>query len=172
VPSAPVNNSMASHSLGPQLEASTVETYPSLLKATRLIVAAITAAIGYVAPAGSAVAEPIYPVPFMEHDGTYLVGKDIRPGLYMTWGATGGGMCSWARLSSTGSGDAATVIDRGESSDAQYALIAPTDKAFETLGCQTWSIGTRPATPIPPAPPTCIYPLTGCQDPDALRPSP
>jgi hypothetical protein len=149
-----------------------VEAYPSLMKATMLIAVAIMAAIGCAVPAGYAVAEPIYPAPYMEHDGSYVVGKDIRPGLYMTWGATGGGMCSWSRLSSIGTGDASTIIDRGESSDAQYALIAPTDKAFETHGCQTWSIGTRPATPIAPVPRTCIYPLTGCHDPDALRPSP
>jgi hypothetical protein len=102
----------------------------------------------------------------MEHDGTYVVGKDIRPGLYLTLGAGGGGMCSWSRLSSIGSGDASNVIDRGESSDAQYVLIAPTDTAFETHGCQTWTMGTRTATPIAPIPKTCIYPLTGCINPN------
>jgi hypothetical protein len=90
----------------------------------------------------------------------------------MTLGTTGGGMCSWSRLSSIGSGDTSTVIDRGESSDAQYVLVARTDKAFETHGCQAWSIGTRPATTIAPVPRTCTYPLTGCQDPDEWRPSP
>ena len=135
------------------------------MKAT-LLIAAGTAAIGFAAPAGYAAAQPIYPVPFMDHDGTYLVGNDIRPGLYLTRGATGAGMCSWSRLSSSGRGDASSIIDRGESSDAQYALIAPTDTAFETHGCQTWSMGTRPATPIAPVPKTCIYPLTGCVDPD------
>lgn len=133
------------------------------MKATLLIAAAVTAAIGCPAPAA---AFPLYPLPFMEHDGTYLVGKDIRPGLYLTWGTSGGGMCSWSRLLSIGSGDASNVIDRGESSDAQYVLIAPTDTAFETHGCQTWSMGTRPATPIAPIPKTCIYPLTGCINPN------
>jgi len=137
------------------------------MKARLLIAAATTVAIGCVAPAERAVAAPIYAVPFMEHDGTYLVGTQILPGLYMTLGATGDGLCSWSRLSSIGSGDAATIIDRGQSPDAQYALIAPTDKAFETHGCQAWSIRTRAATPIAPVPKTCIYPLTGCQDPDA-----
>lgn len=133
---------------------------------------AITAAIGYALAPGSADAEPIYPLPYMVHDGTYVVGKDIRPGLYMTGGSTGAGTCSWLRLSSISSGDASNIIDRGESSDAQYALIAPTDKAFETHGCQTWSIGTRPATPIEPPGRTCIYPLTGCVDPSAEAPRP
>jgi|SRR5271154_1016444 hypothetical protein len=148
------------------------------MKAKLLIAAAIAAAIGCAAPAEYAVADPItiyadpFPEPYMEHDGTYLVGKDIRPGLYMTLGTTGGGMCSWSRLSSIGSGDTSTIIDRGESSDAQYVLVAATDRAFETHGCQAWSIGTRPATTIAPVPRTCTYPLTGCQDPDEWRPSP
>jgi hypothetical protein len=132
------------------------------MKAILLIATATTAAIGYGAPAGYAVPEPSH---YMEHDGTYLVGRDIAPGLYLTWGATGGGMCSWSRLSSIGGDDASSIIDRGESSDAQYALIAPTDKAFETHGCQTWSTGPRPATPKGPVPRGCIYPLTGCIDP-------
>jgi hypothetical protein len=132
------------------------------MRPSLLISVAITAAIGYATPA---TAVPFYPSPFMDHDGTYLVGKDIRPGLYLTRGAADGGMCSWSRLSSIGNGDASNVIDRGESSNAQYALIAPTDKAFDTHGCQPWSIGTRAATPIEPPGRTCIYPLTGCADP-------
>lgn len=143
-----------------------------LRKATLLIATAITAAIGFAVPAGKAVAEPFPPLPVMEDDGTYIVGKDIPPGLYMTLGARGDGMCSWLRLSSIGSDDASGVIDRGASIEAQYALISPTDKAFETHGCQTWSKGSRPATPITPIPRTCTYPLTGCQDPDAGKPSP
>jgi hypothetical protein len=133
------------------------------MKATMLIAAATTAAIGCAAPA---TASPPYPVPFMEHDGTYLVGRDIRPGLYLSLGPTGDGMCSWSRLSSSGNRDVSNVIDRGQSSDAQYAQIAPTDAAFETHGCQAWRIGTRPATPIDPPGRTCIYPLTGCVDPN------
>jgi hypothetical protein len=148
-------------------EATTV----SLMKARQLIAAAAMVAIGCIAPAGRATAAPIYPVPFMQHDGTYLVGTEIKPGLYLTLGGAGGGTCSWSRLSSVGSGDATNTIDHGESPDAQYAVVAPTDKAFETHGCQAWSIKTRPATPIDPVPKTCIYPLTGCQDPEAQRPT-
>jgi hypothetical protein len=132
------------------------------MKTPLLIGAAITAAIGYVVPAS---AQPSYPVPFMQHDGTYLVGKDIRPGLYVTRGAAGGGMCSWSRHSSIGSGGVSNIIERSDSSDAQYALIAPTDAAFDTHGCQPWAIGTRAATPIEPPGRTCIYPLTACVDP-------
>ncbi|MDT7769663.1 MAG: hypothetical protein QOI30_2673, partial [Mycobacterium sp.] len=96
------------------------------MKAALLIATAVTAAIGCAGPAGNAVAAPSPPVPFMEDDGTYIVGKDIRPGLYMTLGARADGMCSWSRLSSISSGDASSIIDRGGSSDAQYALISPT----------------------------------------------
>lgn len=132
-----------------------------------LIATAVAVTLGYAAPTGSALAAPLYPVSFMEYDGTYVVGKDIQPGLYMTWGATGTGVCSWSRLSSIDSRDAGSVIGRGESAGAQYALISSTDVAFETYGCQTWSRGSRPATPIAPVPKTCIYPLTGCVDPAA-----
>lgn len=140
------------------------------MKAMLLTAAAITAAFGCTGPA--AAFPPPYPAPFMDHDGTYLVGKDIRPGLYLTLGATLGGGCSWSRLSSIGSRDVSSVIDRGESSDAQYAQISPTDTAFETHGCQVWNMGTRTATPIAPPGRTCIYPLTGCLDPNAELPRP
>jgi hypothetical protein len=140
------------------------------MRATPLIAAVALVTIGYAAPA--AADPPAYPSPFMDHDGTYLVGTDIRPGLYLTAGARGSGNCSWIRQSAGGGGDVSNIIDRGESSQAQYALIAPTDKAFETHGCQIWSIGTRPATPIEPPGRTCIYPLTGCQDPNLYAPSP
>jgi hypothetical protein len=142
--------------------------YAAAMKATSLI-AAVAAALGCAAPA---TAFPPYPVPFMEHDGTYQVGKDIRPGLYLTLGGFGSETCSWTRLASTTSRDVSSVIDRGESRDAQYAQIAPTDAAFETHGCQAWRIGPRPATPIAPPGRTCIYPLTGCVDPSASAPSP
>jgi hypothetical protein len=143
--------------------------YAAAMKATLLIATAVAAAIGC---AAQATAFPSNPVPFMEHDGTYLVGKDVAPGLYLTQGASEGDVCSWTRLSSIASHDASHVIDRGESRDAQYAQIAATDAAFETHGCQAWRIGTRTATPIAPPGRTCIYPLTGCVDPWASAPSP
>jgi hypothetical protein len=133
-----------------------------MLKATSSVAAAVAAAIACAAPVE---ALPPQPVPFIEQDGTYQVGVDIRPGLYMTTGAAGSHVCSWLRLSSAGGRQAPNVIEHGESSGAQYALIAPTDAAFETHGCRAWSIGSRAATPIAPPGRTCIYPLTGCVDP-------
>lgn len=129
------------------------------MKAPSLILAVTAAAIGCAAPATA------FPVPYMEHDGTYVVGRDIRPGLYLTLGPNADGVCSWSRLSAFQHHDDSDVIDHGEASDAQYVAVAPTDAAFETDGCQAWRIGTRPATPIPNPGRTCIYPLTGCVDP-------
>jgi hypothetical protein len=133
-----------------------------MLKSTSPVAAAVAAAIVCAAPVE---ALPPQPVPFIEHDGTYRVGVDIWPGLYLTPGAAGSAVCSWLRLSSAGGREVRNVIEHGESSGAQYALVAPTDAAFETHGCRTWSIGSRAATPIAPPGPTCIYPLTGCVDP-------
>ena len=135
--------------------------YSGPMKAALLGAAVVTG----IACAAPATASPAYPVPFMDHDGTYLVGKDIRPGLYLTLGSSGGGACSWLRLSSLGSRDGSNIIERGESTDPRYAQVDPTDTAFETHGCQPWRIGTRAATPIDPPGRTCIYPLTGCVDP-------
>lgn len=134
------------------------------MKATLLIAAAVTAAYGCASPA--AADEPKYPNTFMEQDGIYLVGTDIRPGLYLTMGGVDAGNCSWTRTTASG------TSDHGGSSEAQYILIAPTDKKFETNGCGAWAIRTRVATPIAPPGRTCIYPLTGCIDPqiDAPRP--
>jgi hypothetical protein len=134
--------------------------YALPMKVSLLIAAAVTAATGCPATASA-----LPPPPYMDHDGTYLVGTDIPPGLYMSGGASGSGMCRWSRLSSTGSGVASNIIDHGESSDAQYVAIAATDKAFESQGCQSWTHTARRATPISPAPRICIYPLTGCHDP-------
>lgn len=137
-----------------------------------VLFAGVTAAIGFLVPAGDVAAQPMYPAPLIQKSGTYRVGVDIRPGLYLSRGAVDGGTCSWSRLASADSGDGANIIAHGESTAAQYAWIAPTDAAFETHGCQTWTMGTRSATPIAPAPKTCIYPLTGCMNPDEGRPRP
>ena len=134
--------------------------YSSIMKTSALFAAAVLAAIAGAAPASAV------PWPIMDHDGIYIVGKDVPPGLYLTLGANGDGICSWARIASVGNGgDSQNVIERGDSRDAQYAGITPTDRIFETHGCQSWSIGTRAYTPVPKGPPTCIYPLTGCIHP-------
>src|ERR1700691_5890522 len=87
--------------------------YRSPIRATPLIAAVALVTIWYAAPV--AADPPMYPSPFMDHDGTYLVGTDIRPGLYLTAGARGSGNCSWMRQSAGGGGDVSNIIHRGGS---------------------------------------------------------
>ena len=86
-------------------------------------------------------------------DGTHVVGSDIAPGRYRT---TGPATCRWERLSGFGG----TVEERlavggGGSWDDGYSGspetapltivdIAPTDAAFSSQGCGTWSMNLGP----------------------------
>jgi hypothetical protein len=68
-------------------------------------------------------------------DGTYRVGIDIQPGTYRS---TGGSSCYWVRLGNLdGDFDA---INANDNADGQaYVEILPTDVAFSTDDCGTWS---------------------------------
>jgi hypothetical protein len=66
-------------------------------------------------------------------DGTYVVGKEVPPGIYKTAGGDG---CYWARLSSFTTSD---IVDNGNITGPTTIQIAPTDKAFEISGGCTWS---------------------------------
>ncbi|MCX5409304.1 hypothetical protein OHA37_36300 [Streptomyces sp. NBC_00335] len=73
-------------------------------------------------------------------DGTYVVGKDIRPGTYRTAGAEEDDAfpnCYWARLSGT-SGELKEIIANDNSEGPTTVTISAADKAFKTTGCQTW----------------------------------
>ena len=86
-----------------------------------------------VAPAS---AQPASTIP---GDGTYLVGTDIQSGTYVS---NSPGYCSWYRLSSL-NGASNNIIDSGNtSSGKQYVTIAPSDVAFKTLSCSTWSLAS------------------------------
>jgi hypothetical protein len=61
-------------------------------------------------------------------EGTYVVGTDIKPGLYHT---QGGDICYWARLSSL---DTTKIIDNNTGTGPQTVEIKPTDKAFQVQG--------------------------------------
>jgi hypothetical protein len=99
---------------------------------------------------------PTGPKSVIEQDGTYLVGVDIRPGVYRT---LGGSQCYWARLSSL---DTSDIIDNNNSSGPQVIEILATDRAFLSSNCQSWTAeaasdlgpepGARPATGSPPGP--------------------
>lgn len=79
-------------------------------------------------------------------DGTLPVGTspgDIAPGTYQTAGLAG---CYWARLSGLG-GQLSDIIANGDPSGSAIVTIAPTDVAFDSEGCGTWS--PLPATGTP-----------------------
>ncbi|MBB2890803.1 hypothetical protein [Flexivirga oryzae] len=70
-------------------------------------------------------------------DGTYQVGTDIQPGTYVS-GTPDSGNCYWARLKGT-SGSFSDIIANNNSAGQSVVTIAPTDKVFETSGCNDWS---------------------------------
>ena len=69
--------------------------------------------------------------------GTYLVGTQIEAGTYQ---APGGSNCYWERLSSTnGSFEAIIANDWSTDNSPQIVTIDPTDVAFKSSGCGTWT---------------------------------
>nr|WP_095533827.1 hypothetical protein [Mycobacterium aquaticum] len=71
----------------------------------------------------------------IDHDGTFVVGKDIAPGTYASAGPVGSGACYWKRIGD----DQNPIIDNAMTKKAQTVAIEPTDKAFKTSGCQPWA---------------------------------
>ncbi|MEU5434500.1 hypothetical protein AB0G73_14150 [Streptomyces sp. NPDC020719] len=72
-------------------------------------------------------------------DGTYVVGKDIKPGTYRTNGPEDDAFpnCYWARLSGT-SGEFNEIIANANTAGPTTVTISAADRAFQTTGCQTW----------------------------------
>lgn len=82
----------------------------------------------------------------IDHDGTYVVGKDIMPGTYSSAGPVGNGACYWKR---TGNPDG-NLIDNAMSKKPQVVQIEASDKAFKTSGCQPWqNTGGAPPAEVP-----------------------
>lgn len=76
-------------------------------------------------------------------DGTYRVGIDILPGLYMATGT--GSSCYWERLGGfTGSLD--DITDNHLGTANTYVEILPGDKGFATVRCGGWTRISAPAT--------------------------
>ena len=67
--------------------------------------------------------------------GMYLVGSDIQPGTYRSGG---GDFCYWERLSGTG-GSFSEIIANDISDGPSIVTISPTDVAFDSSGCGTWT---------------------------------
>lgn len=70
-------------------------------------------------------------------DGTYEVGTDVQPGTYVS-STPASGNCYWARLKGT-SGSFEDIIANNNSAGQSVVTIAPTDKVFESSGCNDWS---------------------------------
>jgi hypothetical protein len=75
-------------------------------------------------------------------DGTYRVGKDIRPGTYRTKGGDG---CYWARLKSF-NGSLDSILANDNASGPTLVTIKRTDRGFETRRCGNWSRNLRRIT--------------------------
>jgi hypothetical protein len=78
-------------------------------------------------------------------DGTHVVGTDIRPGTYHTMGPAqdGPGYCHWARLKrkrpEDTNSDFGPIIASDLGNGPSTVTIKPSDGAFKTSGCDTWS---------------------------------
>ena len=68
-------------------------------------------------------------------DGLWLVGDDIEPGVYRIVPT---GRCYWARLSGL-TGGFEDILANDNLEAPSYVEILPTDKAFESNRCGTWS---------------------------------
>lgn len=74
-------------------------------------------------------------------DGTFEVLVDIKPGKYKTAGpvASPVPICYWARLKGT-NGQLSDIITNGNPTGPTTVTISPSDAAFETQGCQPWTL--------------------------------
>jgi hypothetical protein len=76
-------------------------------------------------------------------DGTFKVGPDIKPGLYITAGADG---CYWERMKDFKGGMNSTLANDNAVGQA-VVEIEKTDKGFTSTGCGTWHRTTLAANP-------------------------
>lgn len=79
-------------------------------------------------------------------DGIWIVGVDIEPGIYRNDNTTD--LCYWARLSGL-SDTLDDIITNDLSSYRTLVEIKPTDYAFESNRCGTWSSDLSAITPSP-----------------------
>jgi hypothetical protein len=80
--------------------------------------------------------EQARPVPtVMDGDGMYIVGREVKPGIYRTDAEQA---CWWGRLRDLRR-EASSLITGGYAGvGAQYVEILKTDKAFTTKACGRW----------------------------------
>ena len=80
------------------------------------------------------------PLTSLDHDGIYVVGKDILPGVYATDGPSGNHACYWRRMNTIDPKAGNNVIDSAMTKKPQVVLIDPNDRAFKSSGCQPWHV--------------------------------
>lgn len=71
-------------------------------------------------------------------DGVWQVGVDIKPGLYKTPGTND--MCYYERLSGFNTDDSQDIISSNAVNGPVTVEILPTDKAFSSARCGTWTL--------------------------------
>jgi hypothetical protein len=71
----------------------------------------------------------------MNHDGVFVIGKDVLPGVYTSPGPLPGDTCYWRRIAADGS-----TAENALSKQAQTVQIDAGDMAFKTRGCQPWQL--------------------------------
>ena len=73
-------------------------------------------------------------------DGSYVVGRDITPGVYHSDGAAQAAPvgCYWERAKDT-SGAGASILENHLGPAATTVTIADGDGAFRSVGCKTWT---------------------------------
>lgn len=91
----------------------------------------VTATVEVPGPTVTVTAKPKGPSGTIASDGTWLVGKDIKPGTYRATGGT----CYWERLSGT-SGDFDDIIANGNGPST--VTIKSGDNAFHSERCAPW----------------------------------
>ncbi len=107
-----------------------------LLNGAAAGVAAVACSVGLAAATTT-------PATSITTDGTFHIGVDIQPGTYTT--TTAGTVCAWARLSGSATGTL-TLQAGGAINGTTTVTIQPTDYAFVTNGCGSWSTTTTIST--------------------------
>ncbi|MGB8407728.1 MAG: hypothetical protein WCE30_27050 [Mycobacterium sp.] len=125
---------------------------------TSIAAAATLTVLSWGASTPSAIADPPTPAPItpaaptmppgapaplttIDHDGVYIIGKDLAPGTYATAGPRDSNhRCYWRRMNSPDPSVPGNVIDSAMSAKPQVVLVDPTDRAFKTSGCQPWHL--------------------------------
>jgi hypothetical protein len=89
-----------------------------------------------VAPPSSVPGPPVRRADELPGDGTWLVGRTVKPGVYQS---AGGKLCYWERLAGL-SGDYVDLTANGGFRDGPLLVeILASDYAFSSQGCYKWT---------------------------------